>query len=515
MRRAPARLVLLLALVAYVGHVLWYDFFSDDGFIALRYAKNLIEGHGLVFNPGERVEGFTSLLWVLMLAGAGALGIDLLVCARIAGVAFGALAIIAAYQLARELDGRRSSWSLLAPALIAVNGSFACWAAAGLETTLFTCIVVAAVLATVSGRPRLAAAMAGLASLARPEGMLVVGVLGAYQAFRSRGAGRAVFLRWVLIAGSFVAGGVVFRAVYFGDLLPNTFYAKTGGTWWQWKRGLDYLADYAADHEGLPLILLVVLAGLASGEAPVRVVSLCALALGAGVVWVGGDGLPMYRLWVPVVPLFCVLGGFVVSRLWQALAPQAVQPRWVARGLLVVAIGALIAVDSSRPGRGAHYWDYEYQRQVEIPRWTRVGLWFRAHARPGESLAAVPIGAVSYYSGLTVYDMLGLTDRHVARVKPPDMGRGVAGHEKHDGQYILGRRPTYLLLGNIDVTSAPRDAARRPFIPYENRLIWAREADMYTTDVIFRRYRPRSVEIGPNEYLNFYEVRPEHRAPEH
>ena len=59
-----------------VLHILRYNFVSDDAFISLRYAANLLAGHGLVFNPGERVEGFTSPLWTLLLAGFGACGFD-------------------------------------------------------------------------------------------------------------------------------------------------------------------------------------------------------------------------------------------------------------------------------------------------------------------------------------------------------------------------------------------------------------------------------------------------------
>lgn len=43
---------------------------NEDAFISLRYARNLLAGDGLVFNPGaERVEGITNLLWTLLLAG--------------------------------------------------------------------------------------------------------------------------------------------------------------------------------------------------------------------------------------------------------------------------------------------------------------------------------------------------------------------------------------------------------------------------------------------------------------
>ena len=72
---------------------------------------------------------------------------------------------------------------------------------------------------------------------------------------------------------------------------------------------------------------------------------------------------------------------------------------------------------------------------------------------------------------MTAIDMMGLTDGHIAHREMPNMGKGWAGHEKHDGQYILSRKPTYLLLGNIDVSDRPRDPSEFPFNPYFSRAI--------------------------------------------
>jgi hypothetical protein len=94
----------------------------------------------------------------------------------------------------------------------------------------------------------------------------------------------------------------------------------------------------------------------------------------------------------------------------------------------------------------------------------------------------------------------------------PDMGAGWAGHEKHDGPYVLSRRPTFLLLGNIDVTPAPRDPAAVPFIPYTNRAIFAREADVVADPDFARLYRPRSIQLAEDQWLNLYELKPEHRV---
>ena len=70
-------LVAALAWVAWCLHA-YRDFVHDDAYITLRYVRNLLAGDGLVWNPGERVEGYTSFGAVLAIALPGLLGIDLL-----------------------------------------------------------------------------------------------------------------------------------------------------------------------------------------------------------------------------------------------------------------------------------------------------------------------------------------------------------------------------------------------------------------------------------------------------
>src|SRR6185437_4110074 len=65
------RLALLAALgaaaLAWAWHLAWL---CDDSFISFRYARNLAHGNGLVWNVGERVEGYTNFLWTVIAAGA-------------------------------------------------------------------------------------------------------------------------------------------------------------------------------------------------------------------------------------------------------------------------------------------------------------------------------------------------------------------------------------------------------------------------------------------------------------
>ena len=507
-RLVPWSLAALIAL--HLLHVLHYNFIADDTFISLRYAANLIAGHGLVYNLGERIEGFTNPLWTLLLAGFGYLGFDLLMTARALGVLFAGLALLAAFWLARQC-GASPAAALVAPSLLACNGSFACWAAAGMETPLFAGLIATALAATLAGRYWPSAGLAAAAALTRPEGLLVPIVAGGYQIYRCRREGARPWAPWLLASLGPVVLLLAGRLWYYGDILPNTYYAKTGGGWAQMARGWEYLGDYAADHEGL--LLLVAVAGWAlwHRSAGLRLAAGAFLLLWLAVVWVGGDGLPMYRFALAPLPLFAALAASLIDELTSRIRPRlAAAPR---SGIVAAArlAAAWIYTHASPPRLKSHYGSYQYQQQVEIPQWTRAGQWLASSAPPGASLATVPIGAVGYYSGLKVYDMLGLTDRHIARRQYPGLGQGWAGHEKGDGQYILKRRPTYLLLGNIDITTQPRDPRKRPFIPYDNPHIWTREQDLFTTDLIFEHYRPRSVQLIPGEYLNFYELKKEHR----
>ena len=131
-----------------------------------------------------------------------------------------------------------------------------------------------------------------------------------------------------------------------------------------------------------------------------------------------------------------------------------------------------------------------------------MGRFLGEHASPGDSIACVPIGAVGYYSGLTLYDMLGLTDRHIARLDV-SLGGQWAGHEKHDGPYIVSRRPTYILLGNIRVLDEPRPPSDSAFF-WNNAAIPEREREK---DILespdLQLYEPAVTPLANGKYLHY------------
>ena len=488
--------LLTVILVIYLRQVLDYDFLADDAFISMRYARNLLEGHGLVFNPGDRVEGYTNFLWVLVLAAAGGLGVDLVTAAQTLGLALGGATVLITFLLARRLVAPDREWlAYVAAALVALSGPFACWALGGLETPLFAALLAGALLLHVQGRVVASAIVCGLSALARPEGALLAVVLLPAVAL----ADRRRALGWVGACAAIVVPFYVWRTWYYGELLPNTFHAKVGWTAQQLERGLGYLWEASSELGGLVVVALgaFAVAQPVRGSGPLLVFVVAMLAY-VGVV--GGDGLPMYRFIAPVVPLLAV----VAVRGADAILGEEPGRR---RLLAVAAVLGLLGLVTLRTPTGVQHRLYTVQRTKEVPRWTEAGRWLRANAAPGESVACVPVGAVGYYSGLPVIDMVGLTDAHIARVQVDASLAAWAGHEKHDGAYVLSRRPTYLLLNNVDVTDGPRDPRQRPFIPPRSPAVWGREQDVYEAPGFEALYEPRSGRLPDGRALNFYKLR--------
>jgi len=494
--------LLAFVLGAAALHAWAWDFVSDDTFIVLRYARNLLDGHGLVFNLGERVEAYASLPFVLLTAGLGGLGVDLLVAAR----ALSLLATLACVGLAFG-SVRRSTASTFAAvaagSLVAASAPVACWGLAGLEGPFFAACVLLAVrsVAGPGGAGWRGGLACGLVACARPEGpavgavLLGVSIVGAIAA---AGEGRRRAWRSVVAFGACLAALLAFRLAYYGDWLPNTYYAKVGTpSAALMDRGLEYLAEFTRDFGGLPLYVLPFVAALWRRDRPWWAAATAALALLACIVFEGGDGLPMYRFVVPFVPLWGVLLGILIAdaraRLGSRVAP------WL------VALG-LVAWASSRPAPDSvHYLRYRGQRDFEVPAWRAAGEWLGANARAGATVACVPIGAIAYYSGLPVIDMLGLTDAHIARVAVPT-GSGWAGHEKHDGKYVLSRRPTYLLLGNVRVLDQALPLDHPEFVRVAHAAVEAREGDVYGSELV-RHYVPRVVNLGGGRFLHFLQRR--------
>ena len=128
-----ANLILLALLVIFVAHSLFLDFTQDDAFISFRYVKNFVNGEGLVFNPGERVEGYTNFFWILLLSIFVKLGFDVIVISKVLGILSGISIIVLLYLFScRYIDQKNWYLRFIAPAFLVSNSAFAYWSVSGL-----------------------------------------------------------------------------------------------------------------------------------------------------------------------------------------------------------------------------------------------------------------------------------------------------------------------------------------------------------------------------------------------
>ncbi len=260
-----------LALLAWLASMAW--FLCDDAFISFRYVRNLVEGHGLVFNLGERVEGYSNFLWVLELAGLWRVfGLRPENAAPWLSVACTVATLAATVWWAMRLPGlrRRALVTWMALGLLCSSATFAVWTSAGgLETRQFTLfIVVAVVCLTVHGQSRwgLMGASLSLAAAAytRPEAPLIAACCFGWFVAQRIAASRRLRVDWReltwLVAPfvGLVAAHFLFRYAYYGEWLPNTYYAKHVRPWYE--SGFSYLWAAAIETGLYLLIPLAILA---------------------------------------------------------------------------------------------------------------------------------------------------------------------------------------------------------------------------------------------------------------
>ena len=343
-----ARIVLLhlpwLVLLGWFSSVAW--FLCDDAFISFRYVRNLLEGHGLVFNPGEYVEGYSNFLWVLELAAIwGLSGVAPERTAPWLSVAFTAGTIAAMmWWIARlPLLCHRGLVAWMALGFVCASATFAVWTSGGgLETRQFTFFIVLAVMCLSlyrdSRRGLLAASLSlAAAALTRPDGLLLAALcFGWFVIQRMADTGRfnPDWRRLIYLAAPFVVlvgAHFLWRYAYYGEWLPNTWYAKHVRPWYE--SGFRYL--WAAALE-TGLYLLIPLAAVAMRSrwraSQDGIWALVLLLVGvhmAYVMRIGGDHFeyrPLDFYWpllaVPASMGIVYLGSRIANRRWLRRLPR-------------------------------------------------------------------------------------------------------------------------------------------------------------------------------------------------
>ncbi len=462
----------------FLAHVAWLAVVAEDAYISFRFARNWLAGFGLVWNPGAApVEGYTNFLWVALSAVLQRLAVPPGPGAQVVGTAAGPAVLALSYAWARRL-GFREGEALLPCLFLALSGPLASWAASGLETDLFTALVLGGLygFAAFWERGGAAAAWGGfaallLAMLTRPEGALAMGLALAWAVAapgrQRRRVGSALFAP-AGVALALFAAYTAWHWSTFGQLLPNTFYAKTGDPSAQLARGAAYGALFARDFllPWLPLVALAAGAPAATGERRGVWLVLPALFV-AGfclyVIAVGGDYMAMYRFFVPVLPFLMLLLAVAARR---ALAAPGARRGLAMAALGLAALGTLFhstpleAMLLEAPRRMHGNWRGVQTERWEVRRLSAIGKLLADYGRPGESIGTDAIGAIGWFSGLDVYGMHGLVDPEIAHAphRNPNVGGGWAGHDRRDLVRLFEKQPTFVMFARTVRPEQPRGA---------------------------------------------------------
>ncbi|MEQ9363597.1 MAG: hypothetical protein RIF32_05110 [Leptospirales bacterium] len=465
----------------------------DDAFISFRYALNLARGEGLVFNVGEYVEGFTNLLWTLALAPFFALDddIDIVVVSKVLGLFCYALLLLEYFRQARAGDSDADApawpaWPLTLPA-VAAHHHLHVFATSGLETMLFTLLITGGALRLArrnlsESSAAFAFVLLALACLTRPDGLLIYGLAAIFTTLvdlretAATGAPTlwnlysAISFEWVrreMRRHSFfvfaVGGSFVFRFFYYGDLLPNTFYAKSAHDPYV-GQGFYYAGLYfAAYWISLPMLAASVLVAWRRADRFALIPLLCCAWI-AYVIWVGGDFM-FARFLIPITPLLYFAGevaarSFLRGRLKAAPPPdeyRLTRPYrreyfvwWGAALILLAATGLRYDPFKGRPLPVIRYVGEEYKIYTDdgMRQLRATALATRASMQAVDPVVAF-VGAqaalIFYWDISTAIEaQTGLTDRTIARI--PLEERGWIGHEKTAPLAYLRERDVAFIL---------------------------------------------------------------------
>ncbi|MFI5253555.1 MAG: hypothetical protein ACHQQQ_14110 [Bacteroidota bacterium] len=230
-----------------------YAWTCDDAYISFRYARNLVNGLGLVFNAGERVEGYTNFLWTMMIAAGMKMGVDPVTFTKLIGGVFAVgtitLLSIGSWKLQSSLPGKK--WIIPFAALgLCIHHEANVYATGGLETSMFTFLLTSLYFALIYSRSKKSLLGTGVLSLllllTRPDGILFL-VAGVIYLFLTRLNKIKSIVVFILPAILIYLPYWWWRYAYYGYFYPNTYYAKSIGMPY-YTQGFLYLTIYMASY---------------------------------------------------------------------------------------------------------------------------------------------------------------------------------------------------------------------------------------------------------------------------
>lgn len=509
--------VIIVLLAASYG--LWYawsiNWTCDDIFITLRYITNWFDGKGIVYNEGEHVEGYTHFLWLLLVAGAGKLGIDMMDASVWLGLfSFAGVILLSAWRAKKV-----GLYLPIAAIYFCFHHDMAVWATGGLETMFYALLMLAAFSIrfqsgfSYSRKLLLSGLICALAILTRPDAALLLCWFGGQELlflFMNKTPFKQTIIK-LFTLGIFpillLTPWLIWKYNYYGDILPNTYYAKSGGLSY-FSQGWIYLDSYARGYVSVYIALLLGVVGIIIGfvkrknnttqniEIPLyhqslSVILFIAVYLVVFVAKSGGDY--MYaRFIVPIIPLYMI----PAENAWVVITEKIQVKKFIIANIILAFAWSSFAFvehgfrDSlfykASDGTLSEKWKAKiYESHVHH----KYSYPSEKYRRIGEELNPIFAGTkarvlnfgdccMCYYAGFDfVLENFGLTDSAIAH-KPIKERVTMVGHEKEADWEYLQKRDIQICINGPDFSQ--RAFTKFTFVSSKNDTI---KADILRYDV--------------------------------
>ena len=428
---------MLLVLAGLLHAKVYWIFQPDDAFIFLVYAKNLLTGNGLTFN-GELVEGYSSMLWTLLVSAVAWPGIDLMLAAKLLGNTLYVATAIALMLMTYKLSdaSQHSGWQRLCLlALFFSSPLIALWASAAMEAILLAFLLLVTCYiyfhaSMVSQRPShyvYAGLAFGLLAWTRPEGFAFLGAVVVFEISKltmSRRDNLSRPLLTLLTASALFLALLAWRYLTYGELLPTTVSAKTGNLATQLRHGLGYATRFFLDYYLIVIAYLVSTYALLRREGLIAWWAWLSLIFVAGYslfcILVGGDWMLAYRFVMPMLPI-------VLLVIFLAIQPSKATCLIITGLLTASGIHSSLTLNKVATAQaGSDIGDIlmgQYIHTLNLPEDSKI--------------AVIDAGAIPYFSGLATIDMVGLNNAHISKLPGGFM-------EKWDNDYVLAQKPAVI-----------------------------------------------------------------------
>jgi len=479
MTKSRKKVIILLSIIIVALLCLEIYFFKytiDDSYISAKYAENLVQGKGLVFNTGERVEGYSDFMWVIYLAFMNGIGFNTLLVAKITGMIFSVLNLILIYLLTKQITKTDSAINILPVFLTASFFGYFIRAIEGLEMQLYLFFLLIAIILFIreieQDKGYLSSVFFLLAALTRIEGVFFFAISLLFLIYHKanfsdkrntsiRNKWKILFKKiskhniiWFLITIIGVLSQFIWRLIYYGKLLPNSLTAKSCTIQYLYVsllRGSYYTITFLLAINIIAVILAVLFAYKFIRKERIHILHYISILCITYIILIsiqGGDWMIGFRYFTPIIPLLYIFSAPAAIYVYTILFKDT---RSIIKNIIFwIIILLVLTLSALTVFNNAHILN-ETIASNNIYKDYSVKL--KEYLQPGEYFLFYDIGAMSYYSGFNIIDSVGLVNPHIAsrpgclvNSKDEIIGSKFYYLSKFDSNYVLDRKPKIILI---------------------------------------------------------------------